>query len=557
MKQHNSNPWQRHLPVLAGLMLVPLHGALRAGFGEAGFQLLAPNHFLIFLIWLLLCRKPGSSPIHPVVATLLVLPVVLWEQGPLSLSAWLALLSALFLARLVRTGGWPYLGGCLYGLFAIFAYLLPEFAAQLPAWPWVHTGLNLLLLLAIATSLIPLSRERPTPAPNPAVAPIALLAFIAVAGLTLWFLNADRQYGEALGLAALAVGGLLLLALAFAGLSKTPSAARLPDAGAAPGDWVERLQELSAREDHPAEFLELALQSLQDIDQLSGYSWRTGDLHGTYGTRTAQVHQIVAGELELSFFCTEPVDAHLGRELEQKTFLLELYLQNLRLRQKLRAQSHMEAIYETGARITHDVKNLLQSLGGLNEAVQKSRPKDAEELRQLLLQQLPQLTQRIERTLHKLQSPDQVSRTFQVASLWWGNLKSRYQGSAVEFSELIELDLLLPRDLFDRVTENLLENARRKQQMDASVTIQARLEIAAEQVLLAVCDSGARIPSEVEKELFNGPVESSGGYGIGLYQCAQQANAHGFRLVLENNEQGHVCFLLAGAIDAGKASGAA
>jgi len=40
------------------------------------------------------------------------------------------------------------------------------------------------------------------------------------------------------------------------------------------------------------------------------------------------------------------------------------------------------------------------------------------------------------------------------------------------------------------------------------------------------------------------PLPSSGGLGIGLYQAARQAEAAGYRLLLEANRDGEVCFAL-------------
>jgi len=42
-------------------------------------------------------------------------------------------------------------------------------------------------------------------------------------------------------------------------------------------------------------------------------------------------------------------------------------------------------------------------------------------------------------------------------------------------------------------------------------------------------------------------VPSSSGLGIGLYQAARQAEAAGFRLALEKNHDGEVCFALRSA----------
>jgi hypothetical protein len=60
-----------------------------------------------------------------------------------------------------------------------------------------------------------------------------------------------------------------------------------------------------------------------------------------------------------------------------------------------------------------------------------------------------------------------------------------------------------------------------------------------------VCDSGAAVPAELAPSLLRGPVASRTGLGIGLYQAARLAEAAGYRLELETNRDGEVCFGLA------------
>jgi sensor histidine kinase regulating citrate/malate metabolism len=67
-----------------------------------------------------------------------------------------------------------------------------------------------------------------------------------------------------------------------------------------------------------------------------------------------------------------------------------------------------------------------------------------------------------------------------------------------------------------------------------------------EGVALRVSDTGSAVPPEIETRLLRAPVSSRGGLGIGLYQAARQAEAAGFRLTLEANRDGEVCFTLTG-----------
>ena len=82
----------------------------------------------------------------------------------------------------------------------------------------------------------------------------------------------------------------------------------------------------------------------------------------------------------------------------------EFYLAKLR-EEELRQASYLQAVHETGARMTHDIKNLLQSLNVLVAAAARDEGRDSPELRALMRRQLPAMSQRLAETLDKLQRP--------------------------------------------------------------------------------------------------------------------------------------------------------
>ena len=84
----------------------------------------------------------------------------------------------------------------------------------------------------------------------------------------------------------------------------------------------------------------------------------------------------------------------------------------------------MHAIYETGSRLTHDVKNLLQSLRSLCAAVESSDEADAPALRRLLQRQLPQVAQRLQTTLDKLGRGAEAAQSTDSAGHWWRELQA-------------------------------------------------------------------------------------------------------------------------------------
>jgi hypothetical protein len=215
----------------------------------------------------------------------------------------------------------------------------------------------------------------------------------------------------------------------------------------------------------------------------------------------------------------------------------EFYLVKLQTHQ-LQRLSYVQAIYETGARVTHDVKNLLQSLQVLCYAV--NQPGDPAEVSALLSRQLPQITDRLKATLGKLQSP-QIERLDQLpASVWWSGLKERYAHLQVDWQGGSIAGDSVPDALFDSVAENLLQNALAKRQRQPGLYISVLFADGS----LTVSDDGSAIEPAVATALFDEPVSSENGLGIGLYHAARQAEGAGYSLVLSENRPGLVAFTL-------------
>jgi len=215
---------------------------------------------------------------------------------------------------------------------------------------------------------------------------------------------------------------------------------------------------------------------------------------------------------------------------------------------KLKQQSYVQALHETGARMTHDVKNLLQSLNVLCSAAERDPAGDSAALPALMRRHLPTVLQRLQQTLDKLQRPQTDTGRFVQSDAWWETMQKTYQLRGVEFdSARVSPGILLPKDLFDTTAENLLQNALEKRKLDPGVRVGVALELG-EDVVLRVTDSGRPVAKNVLEGLLKGPVPSDTGYGIGLYQVARQAEMLGFTLRLTRNEPDGVVFELRGAL---------
>ena len=198
-----------------------------------------------------------------------------------------------------------------------------------------------------------------------------------------------------------------------------------------------------------------------------------------------------------------------------------------------------------GARLTHDVKNLLQSLNVLCSVATQD---DSPQLQALMRRQLPAITQRLQATLDKLQRPGDEEMQRVSLAAWWEGLVRQYQGQKVEFAAAaMDPDTQVPKTLFDSVADNLLQNSLAKRVGSNEVRIRVSIEGGGSESVLRVRDSGHAVPPEVAGSLLRAPVRSSTGLGIGLYQVARLAEKSGYLLSLAENRDGAVCFLLAPA----------
>ena len=105
-------------------------------------------------------------------------------------------------------------------------------------------------------------------------------------------------------------------------------------------------------------------------------------------------------------------------------------------------------------------------------------------------------------------------------------------------------DAEVPITLFDSIAENLLQNALSKRQREDGVEILAKFTVDRNRPLFSVCDTGEAIAPAIAESLFQSPVHSAFGMGIGLYHAARQAEDSGYTLKLEENRAGAVTFTL-------------
>lgn len=301
--------------------------------------------------------------------------------------------------------------------------------------------------------------------------------------------------------------------------------------------------EVSEKTDDPAQYLDDAFKLLCSLDWVQGFMWKCGSIQGETGETSQHAHEFKIDDLEVTLFSQQALGEAMQTHTNLLLRLVDIFFTAKRREISLSRTAHMEAIYETGARLTHDIKNLLQSLTLMLSAANTKSMSEADST--LFFKNLEIITQRLQHTLLKLRNPETLSENSISVHNWWSEIQQREDGQDfIHFSDNTLEGIEIPEELFNSVFENLVDNAKKKQKRDPDLKIDINLISTLDLLLLEVKDSGTAVPEEIAQFILDGPVRSRSGFGIGLYQAAKQANAHGFKLVLESNEPGNVCFQL-------------
>src|SRR2546425_5393879 len=548
------------------LMLVLLQLAAIRGPEDSWARGLMLAHFGLFIMWQPFMQAERRLTPSQALAIVAIALCILYLLNGWLLALWVSVLAGivggnffLFQARWLRCF---YLVVLLYLISLLLIWIVPNSFITVPLPDEVqvlaHYGFPVLFLVMLPIPAEADVAETPQIVDFFYAALIFLLLVALVLGSFAFMTVRGLQYVTALSYSMLMIAGvLLLLSLAwnpragFSGLSMYFSRYLL-SVGLPFERWLHFLAELSQLETRPERFLKEACVGLTRLPWVSGGFWHTADESGDFGKASKNSVEFTNQEIHLRVFTRQPLSPSLIWHFHLLGQLLGEYYTAKQREQKLQQQTYVQAVHETGARMTHDVKNLLQSLNVLCAAAERDAAPDAGgELSSLMRRQLPAITQRLQQTLDKLQKPDASNGRFIKADTWWEGLQRSYAGRGVEFSrEGLGESVMLPKELFDSAGDNLLQNALRKRRFDESVAIRATFRCN-DTIEFSVCDSGAPVAAEVLRGLMRGPVPSETGFGIGLYQTSRLAEISGFSLQLRENDQGRVCFSLRGEVRRG------
>jgi signal transduction histidine kinase len=545
-------------------MLGLLHLVLLDGVGSPMDRVLMVGHIGVFFLWQPFVRTEQQLTAWHLlmIAAMVALTVLL--QGTALMVVWVMLLAGIISGKgFVRGSRWTrifHLAALAYLIAALLVFLLPSLLPRSTTVSFAldrvaRFGLPLIFLAMLAVPRERDVQERPEMIDFAYSIFVFLLLAVLVLGSLAAMLLTGLDYIASLLAVLMAMGGVLLfLGWAwnprggFSGiglfLSRYVLSASLPFE-----KWVESLASYPAGEAAPSEFLDWACEQLLDeVAWINGVTWAAEVGGATIGRREGHLIRFHQSEVDFVIYTAQPLTPAMIWQFNILLQLLnEFYVARLR-ESKLRELSYLQAVYETGSRLTHDVKNILQSLNTLCAAVEGESGAASPEFQELIRRQLPAIAQRLRQTLEKLGRPPGDLGAVSQAAEWWQELQNAYAGRDIVFVREGDLSgRTLPVTLFAAAAENLLQNALEKRKMQPGITVGVTLAADDDGLVLLVCDGGTPIPPDLAARIGSEPVRSENGLGIGVYQVGRLAAKAGYRLELSANLADQVCFRLAPA----------
>ncbi len=535
---------QKKEAIALPLMLASLHIAIWLDFSSAISRSFMLSHLGLFLIWQPLWHGTEKPSTKNIILFLIFTTALLSWLNLWVLFAWLILLIGLIGGRITLNRGERaiYILAMLFLILELLFFCVPSLAKIDIQFhhQWLLLAIPLLMMI-VSTTTTAIHYQVDL---IHALTTSMLTSLVGLGSLLNMFIN-QTTYFTALIQTSLAIGGFIICITWLLTSRYRASGIKqlwlnyILNIGTPFEQWLSDLATINEHEPNLATFLQRSMQQLLTLSWVAGVGWQHQQTKHHIGTKTKYDNTFIHEQLNVYIYTysTPSMALKLHSHLLVK-LLYNFYLNKIN-EQELMQQAQLKAIHETGARVTHDIKNTLQSLHALTNIIGNDRNHQ-----KLLQKQLPVLSQRLQLTLDKLQKSDDHHHKIELQQ-WWQELQKRYAHHDNIAFQLEQLQpRLIPLELFDSVVDNLLENARLKTINGQAVDIVIKLISETDVIHLNVTDTGEKIASQIALLLFSNIIKSDTGFGVGLYQLSKQARQLGFRLKLKRNEKACVCFEL-------------
>lgn len=548
---------RRHEHWLLASMLLVLHTALDSGIDTQLASALMVTHLGLFFLWQPIWQREQRVDLPALAVILVLVAAMLWLNW-WTVFAWLVLLIGILAGRSFSTRRERYV--YMLSLAMLVSELLINCTAQLflgkplPGGIAQSFRLGLYLAPAVLYAMPPIIAPARDPFPVDFFRGITfalLTALLAVFSVAMT-LRLGIEYPLALIATLMALGVFLF----FLSWITTPGAGSIGllavweksvlNIGTRFESWLANVSNLASQQPEADDFLDDAVAALVDIPWIAGAAWVSSESSGMHGHTSPHALALDTDALSVTLYTERSVSSALLIHCRLLVQVLgHFYVAKRREREQAGA-AHLRAVHETGARVTHDIKNLLQSLNTLTAALESTSDSHQEQRSvELLKRRLPDIAQRLKVALEKLQRPALGTTALAPAAHWWHELCERLAADDIDLiANIADDQQALPGECLDSIVDNLIDNARHKVAAGDARRITLALEVQGGALRLSVRDDGQAIAEHTARQLFQQPVASRTGLGIGLYQAAELARRHGCQLRLAENVDGRVSFEL-------------
>lgn len=553
---------------LMALMLLSLHALLI--WGEAGdlHKALFLCHYGLFLMWQPLMRQSKKLSWQSAVIIIIGAVLTMFYTNWWITAFWLAGLFALIGGRIFSgestRARLPNILAATYLLAILLLWVVPKILKandDLAAAEFML--IYFLPILPLSILFLSVKNKPDSPTPNIDffyTLIIFLLTLIVILGSFAIGVIWQIHYIELLIVAVLGLA-ITLVALSwlwnpsatFSGLELLMSRYLL-SLGLPFEQWIRKIAIHADYETTADDFLQAAMRELTTLNWVSGVMWQVDNAKHQVGEMTRFISTFNFQQLSLTLYSRWQFSPAMYLHVQLLTQLLGEFYDAKRREETISQNIYMQTFYETGSRLTHDIKNILQSMGTLSAAALQNaegvkNDDDDARLIELIKKQLPRLNQRLNATLTKLERPSNEKKQQAKVTTWWKNfmqLNSHYANSQNQI--IFEAPAKMPKydidpDVLDSIVDNLIQNALEKAKLEVNILIKVTL-MPSEQFCIEVSDTGSAMPADVADKLFKTHVSSRSGLGVGLYHAAHQAQQSGYALSLVENHDGEVRFRL-------------
>lgn len=542
---------------LMALMILPLHALLVSGEMNTLSSALFICHYGFFLLWQPVIRQTDKLSWQAVLVVVIGAALAIAFINWWIIAFWLAGLFSLIGGRIFTSESdqsrLPYILGATYLLAALLLWVVPKLLHANDDLAAAEFLLVYFLPALPLTILFLSSRNKPTPHVQNIdffyTLLIFLLTLILILGSFVIGVIWKIHYLKLLIVAVLSLAATLVVvswlwnpSTTFSGLELLMSRYLL-GIGLPFEEWVRKIAMHAEHESTAADFLQAAVRELLALKWASGVILQTGDSKLQVGDATQFISTFNFQQLQLTIYSRWQFSPAMYLHVQLLTQILGEFYEAKRREETITQNTYVQTFYETGSRLTHDIKNILQSLSALSAATEQSNAsQDDAKLIELIKKQLPKLSQRLAATLAKLELP-RIEKKYQAkVSIWWKGFKQLNAHYQVHFETPENLPKAdIDSEMLDSVVENLLHNALQKAKLEANIFIKVSLK-SSQNFCLDVTDTGSAVPANVAERLFKSHISSKNGFGVGLYHAAQQAQQAGYQLSLVDNRDGEVRF---------------